>query len=238
MKSARTRKMKKGGCIGRLCKRMFQPPTFPEYEKPTLTNEPPTIEFYYFLLDYYNKFRNRSSADILEATTKIKKFIESTDASDEIIQDLHALSLLEGKEMFDAMHQLLSIITEESENPDQEIYFIGYKWTNQVLAKIRARNLAPVMKSHREGLEGLLSNAAGKPVGTGVPSIVADFLGSPQVTNYVKGTQKRRRHSVTAEKGLNILREVGTSPLGSSVGQGNWLSIHKFPFQNAKYHLN
>ena len=104
MKTRRLKQKQRGGmnCIRGGCKRLtnkvksfFYPkPTFPAYEKPTLHNKPPGIEFYFTLKNYFKQFKFRSPKDIQEACINIRRFIESTDASIEVMDDLGAIPFL------------------------------------------------------------------------------------------------------------------------------------------------
>ena len=253
MKTRRLRKQRGGmNCVRGMCKRFtnkvksYLPiPEFPAYEKPTLDNEPPGVEFYEKLSEYVTKvnFLGKPSA-MIEAFGKIKRFIESTDADSDILDELKktqstidAMNDVSDKAEIifrDLMVLLEIIIDENSGNPNQEIYFIGYEWTPQTKAKLYARS----------GLASAMSATAGNlgeiiPGGTGPESILAEYLGGRQRTNYVKGTTRRRRHSVTAKNQIDNLKRIGTSLPGESVGKGQYIwgpngIIYK---KNAEIHL-
>ena len=229
----KTRRQRGGmNCVRGLCKRItnkvrsFLPkPEFPAYEKPSLDNQPPGIEFYTTLLEYLEKFKTRSSKDIQEACINIQRFIESTDASHDIIEDLGKIPYLnvenpnqqQADEIFEQMKLILEIILESSENDPQEIYFIGDKWSVQEKARIRGRMLVPAMTSTRGGLENFLPQGAGP----GPAGILGEMLGGTQITSYVKGPNpnlRKRRHSISAEHQLAALKAVGTAIPGSNVG--------------------
>jgi hypothetical protein len=230
----KTRRQQRGGmnCVRGLCQRItnkvksYLPiPGFPAYEKPTLDNQPPGIDFYNELAEYLQKFKRRSPKEIQEACNKIRRFIESTDATDDIINDLGAIPYLnklsitqeEALEIFQQMEILLDMIITSSENDPQEIYFIGDEWSLQEKARIRARTLVPAMTATRGGLENLLPQGAGP----GPAGILGEFLGGPQITSYVKGLNpnlRKRRHSVTAEHQLAALEAVATAVPGTNVG--------------------
>ena len=249
----KTRRQRGGmNCVRGICKRItnkvksYLPiPEFPAYEKPTLDNEPPGVEFYEKLSEFVTKvnFLGKPSA-MIEAFGKIKRFIESTDADSDILDELKKT-----QSTIDAMNEpsdkaeiifrdlmvLLEIIIDEnSGNPNQQIYFIGYEWTPQTKAKLYARS----------GLASAMSATAGNlgeiiPGGTGPESILAEYLGGRQRTNYVKGTTRRRRHSVTAKNQIDNLKRIGTSLPGESVGKGQYIwgpngIIYK---KNAEIHL-
>ena len=249
----KTRRQRGGmNCVRGICKRItnkvksYLPiPEFPAYEKPTLDNEPPGVEFYEKLSEYVTKvnFLGKPSA-MIEAFGKIKRFIESTDADSDILDELKktqstidAMNDVSDKAEIifrDLMVLLEIIIDENSGNPNQEIYFIGYEWTPQTKAKLYARS----------GLASAMSATAGNlgeiiPGGTGPESILAEYLGGRQRTNYVKGTTRRRRHSVTAKNQIDNLKRIGTSLPGESVGKGQYIwgpngIIYK---KNAEIHL-
>ena len=230
----KTRRQQRGGmnCVRGLCKRItnkvrsFLPkPEFPAYDKPTLDNQPPGIDFYNELNEYLQKFKSRSPKEIQEACNKIRRFIESTDASHDIINDLGDIPYLnklsitqeEALEIFHQMEVLLGTIITSSENDPQEIYFIGDEWSLQEKARIRAKTLVPAMTATRGGLENLLPQGAGP----GPAGILGEFLGGPQITSYVKGHNpnlRKRRHSVTAEHQLAALEAVATAVPGTNVG--------------------
>ena len=133
-------------------------------------------------------------------------------------------------------------IIHEGEQEEPDIFFIGYNWTPQVLSKLRARNLASVKASSRGGFEAIV------PGGPGPAGLVSEFVGGPQKTNTRKNQTLRRRHSITAEEQLRLLKEVGTSEHGSGVGQGvkilgfNFSGMKRgnrnFFVRNYKLHLN
>ena len=203
------------------------------------------MEFYEKLSEYVTKvnFLQRPSA-MIDAFEKIKRFIESTDADSDILDELKKT-----QSTIDAMNEpsdkaeiifrdlmvLLEIIIDEnSGNPNQQIYFIGYEWTPQTKAKLYARS----------GLASAMSATAGNlgeiiPGGAGPESILAEYLGGRQRTNYVKDTTRRRRHSVTAKNQIDNLKRIGTSLPGESVGKGHYIwgpngIIYK---KNAEIHL-
>ena len=249
----KTRRQRGGmNCVRGICKRItnkvksYLPiPEFPAYEKPTLDNEPPGVEFYEKLSEFVTKvnFLGKPSA-MIEAFGKIKRFIESTDADSDILDELKktqstidAMNDVSDKAEIifrDLMVLLEIIIDENSGNPNQQIYFIGYEWTPQTKAKLYARS----------GLASAMSATAGNlgeiiPGGTGPESILAEYLGGRQRTNYVKGTTRRRRHSVTAKNQIDNLKRIGTSLPGESVGKGQYIwgpngIIYK---KNAEIHL-
>ena len=253
MKTRRLRKQRGGmNCVRGICKRItnkvksYLPiPEFPAYEKPTLDNEPPGVEFYEKLSEYVTKvnFLQRPLA-MIDAFEKIKRFIESTDADSDILDELKKTqSTIDAmNEPFDKaeiifrdlMVLLEIIIDENSGNPNQQIYFIGYEWTPQTKAKLYARS----------GLASAMSATAGNlgeiiPGGAGPESILAEYLGGRQRTNYVKDTTRRRRHSVTAKNQIDNLKRIGTSLPGESVGKGHYIwgpngIIYK---KNAEIHL-
>ena len=253
MKTRRLRKQRGGmNCVRGMCKRFtnkvksYLPiPEFPAYEKPTLDNEPPGVEFYEKLSEYVTQvnFLGKPSA-MIEAFVKIKRFIESTDADSDILDELKKTQTTidamnepsdKAEIIFRDLMVLLEIIIDEnSRNPNQQIYFIGYEWTPQTKAKLYARS----------GLASAMSATAGNlgeiiPGGTGPESILAEYLGGRQRTNYVKGTTRRRRHSVTAQNQIDNLKRIGTSPPGESVGKGQYIwgpngIIYK---KNAEIHL-
>jgi len=79
----KTRRQRGGmNCVRGLCKRFtnkmrsFLPkPEFPAYEKPTLDNRPPGIEFYDILKEYLQKFKLRSPKEIQKACIKLKDLL-------------------------------------------------------------------------------------------------------------------------------------------------------------------
>jgi hypothetical protein len=219
-------------CVRGVCKRFtnkvksyLPKPEFPAYEKPTLDNEPPGIEFYTTLLEYLEKFKLRSPKDIQEACINIRRFIESTDASHDIIEDLDKIPYLnmenpnqqQADEALEQMQLILGIILEVSENDPQEIYFIGDKWSDQEKARIRGRMLVPAMTATRGGIENLLPQGSGP----GPAGLVGEFLGGPQLTSYKKGDSnlRMRRHSITSEHQKAALEAVATAVPGTQVGQ-------------------
>ena len=112
MKTRRLKQKQRGGmnCIRGVCKRLtnkvksfFYPkPTFPAYEKPTLYNKPPGKEFYFTLENYFKQFELRSPKDIQEACINIRRFIESTNASEQVIEDLGQIPFLEREDLTQA----------------------------------------------------------------------------------------------------------------------------------------
>ena len=253
MKTRRFRKQRGGmNCVRGICKRItnkvksYLPiPEFPAYEKPTLDNEPPGVEFYEKLSEYVTKvnFLQRPSA-MIEAFGKIKRFIESTDADSDILDELKktqstvdAMNDVSDKAEIifrDLMVLLEIIIDENSGNPNQEIYFIGHEWTPQTMTKLYARSgLASAMIATGGNLGEIV------PGGPGPEGVLAELLGGRQRTNYVKGTTIRRRHSVTAKNQIANLKRIGTSPPGESIGKGQYIwgpngIIYK---KNAEIHL-
>jgi hypothetical protein len=230
----RTRCLKQRGgmnCIRGVCKRFtnkvksyLPKPQFPAYDKPTLSNEPPEIEFYYTLSDYFQAFKLRSPKEIQEACNKIKRFIESTKPTDDIINDLGEIPYLnrenltqaQADEIFHQMELLLEMIIASSENDPQEMYFIGDEWSMQEKARIRGRMLVPAMSATRGGIEGILPEGSGP----GPAGVLGEFLGGTQITSYIKGDPnlRRRRHSITAEHQKAALKAVATAIPGTNVG--------------------
>jgi len=256
MDKANKRKTKrnnqKGGCIGAACRRItnkvrnmiIPKPDFPEYEKPTLYNKPPGLEFYNKMVEYLSRIERRNKdEEMQEACQKVIKFILLTDASSDIINILKRFLSNPSRTLIIELREFLQEIIDESQQEEQDIFFIGYKWTPQVLAKLRARNLASVKASLRGGYEAFV------PGGPGPAGLVSEFGGGPQETSSrnltLRGT---RRHSITAEQQLERLKEVGTSEHGSGVGDGtkiigiNLPAIKKgkenFFVRNWKLHLN
>jgi len=241
MKTRRLKQKQRGGmnCI-RGCKRLtnkvksfFYPkPTFPAYEKPTLYNKPsgieynkpPGIEFYFTLEDYFKQFKLRSPKDIQEACINIRRFIESTEASKQVIEDLGQIPFLEredltqaqakaqAKEIFDKMELLLIMIISSPENDPLDPYKIGDEWSMQEKARIRGRMLVPAMTATRGGIENLLPRGSGP----GPAGLVAELLGGTQITS---GNLRRRRHSIPAERQLAALKAVATAVPGTTVGK-------------------
>lgn len=234
----KTRRLKKrplkhrGGCTRGKCnefttkvKSFFYPkPSFPAYEKATLYNKPPGIEFYDELSLYFKKFKSRSPKDIQEACNNIRKFIQSTDASSDVLQDLGEIPFLNkenptkehANEMYVLMEALLENIIWGSHQDEQESYFIGYDWSLQEKARIRGRMFMPAMSATRHGIEGILPEG----VGTGAPSIIGRFLGAPNTTSYVKGRNNllRRRHTLDTKNQQAALHAVATAVPGTNVG--------------------
>jgi hypothetical protein len=232
----KTRRLKKrplkhrGGCTRGKCnefttkvKSFFYPkPSFPAYEKATLYNKPPGIEFYYELSLYLEKFKSRSPKDIQEACNNIRKFIQSTDASSDVLQDLGEIPFLNkenptkehANEMYVLMEALLENIIWGSHQDEQESYFIGYEWSPQEKARIRARMLLPAMSATRHGIEGILPEGSGP----GPASTIARLLGAANTTSYVKGTNIMRTHTLAEENQIAALHAVATAVPGSSVG--------------------
>jgi hypothetical protein len=237
----------RGGCkrLTNRVKSFFYPkPEFPEYEKPTLYNEPPGIEFYDKMVEYLSRIERRNKEEEMEeACQKVIAFILLTDAGSDIINILKRFSSNPPRTLIIELREFLQEIIDESQQEEQDIFFIGYKWTPQVLAKLRARNLASVKASSRGGYEAIV------PGGPGPAGIVSEFGGGPQETSSrnltLRGT---RKHSITAEQQLRRLKEVGTSEHGSGVGDGtkiigiNLPAIKKgkenFFVRNWKLHLN
>jgi len=220
----KTRRQQRGGmnCVRGLCKRItnkvrsFLPkPEFPAYEKPTLDNEPPGLEFYDKMVEYLSRIEGRNKEEEMEeACQKVIAFILLTDASSDIVNILKRISSNPPKALIIELRDFLQEIIDESQQEEQDIFFIGDKWTPQVLAKLRARNLASVKASSRGGFEAIV------PGGPGPAGIVSEFVGGPQITNVRKNQTLRKRHSITAEEQLRRLKEVGTSEHGSGVGNG------------------
>jgi hypothetical protein len=219
-------------------------PEFPAYEKPTLDNKPPGLEFYDKMVEYLSRIERRNKEEEMqEACQKVIAFILLTDTSTDIVNILKRISSNPPKALIIELREFLEEIIHENEQEEQEIFFIGYKWTPQVLAKYRARNLASVKVSSRGGFEAIV------PGGAGPAGLVSEFIGGPQITNVKKNqTLRRRRHSITAEEQLKRLKEVGTSEHGSGVGQGikvlgyNFRAMKRgnnnFFVRNYKIHLN
>jgi hypothetical protein len=248
----KTRRQQRGGmnCIRGICKRItnkvksYLPiPEFPAYEKPTLDNEPPGVEFYEKLSEYITQvnFIQRPSA-MIEAFGKIKRFIESTDADPDILNELkktqstiNAINDASEKAeiIFRDLMVLLEIIIDENNgNPNQEIYFIGYEWTPQIKAKLYARSgLASAMIATGGNLGKIV------PGGPGPEQVFAEYLGGRQRTNNVKGTTRRRRHSVTAKNQIDNLKRIGTAKPGESVGKGRYMFGPNGIIQNSVIHL-
>jgi len=248
----KTRRQQRGGmnCVRGLCKRItnkvrsFLPkPEFPAYDKPTLDNEPPGLEFYDKMVEYLSRIERRNKEEEMEeASQKVIAFILLTDASSDIVNILKRISSNPPKALIIELRDFLQEIIDESQQEEQDIFFIGYKWTPQVLAKLRARNLASVKASSRGGFEAIV------PGGPGPAGIVSEFVGGPQITNVRKNQTLRKRHSITAEEQLRRLKEVGTSEHGSGVGEGtktlgfNFSALKRgnrnFFVRNWKLHLN
>jgi len=248
------RKDQKGGCIGAACRRMtnkvrnmiIPKPEFPEYEKPTLDNKPPGLEFYDKMVEYLRRIERRNKEEEMqEASQKVIAFILLTDTSSDIVNILKRISSNPPKALIIELREFLEEIIHENEQEEQDIFFIGKIWTSQVLAKLRARMLVPAMTATRGGIEGILPEGAG----TGAAAEVAEYLGGPKITNVKKDeTLRRRRHSITAEEQLRRLKEVGTSEHGSGVGDGtkilglNFSALKRgnrnFFVRNYKLHLN
>jgi len=247
----KTRRQRGGmNCVRGLCKRItnkvrsFLPkPEFPAYEKPTLDNEPPGLEFYDKMVEYLSRIEGRNKEEEMEeASQKVIAFILLTDASSDIVNILKRISSNPPKALIIELRDFLQEIIDESQQEEQDIFFIGYKWTPQVLAKLRARNLASVKASSRDGFEAIV------PGGPGPAGIVSEFVGGPQITNVRKNQTLRKRHSITAEEQLRRLKDVGTSEHGSGVGNGtkiiglNFSAIKRgnrnFFVRNWKLHLN
>ena len=244
----KTRRQRGGmNCVRGFCKRItnkvrsFLPkPEFPEYEKPTLDNRPPGIEFYDILLEYLQKFKLRSPKEIQEACNKIKRFIESTNPTDDILNDLGEIPFLnrenptkeQADEIFQQMELLLEMIVTLSENDPQEIYFIGDEWAPQIKAKLLARSgLASAMIATGGNLGKII------PGGNGPEGVLAGYLGGRERTNNVVGTTRRKRHSVTAKNQINNLKRIGTSFPGESVGEGRLMYTPNGIIQNSEIHL-
>jgi hypothetical protein len=246
------KKDQKGGCIGAACRRMTNKvrnmispkPEFPAYEKPTLDNKPPGLEFYDKMVEYLRRIERRNKEEEMqEACQKVIAFILLTDTSSDIVNILKRISSNPPKALIIELREFLEEIIHEGEQEEQDIFFIGEKWTQQVLAKLRGRNLASVKASSRDGFEAIV------PGGAGPAGLVSEFLGGPQITNVKKNqTLRRRRHSITAEEQLRRLKEVGTSEHGSGVGAGVKILGFNFPamkrgnnnffVRNYKIHLN
>ena len=234
----KTRRLKKrpvkqrGGCTRGSCtarvKSFFYPkPSFPAYEKATLYNKPPGIKFYDELSLYFKKFNSRSPKDIQEACNNIRKFIESTDVTRDILGDLGEIPFLNkenpteqnANEMYTLMEALLENIIMSSHQDNQDSYFIGYDWSSQEKARIRGRMFMPAMSATRDGIEGILPDGSGP----GPAGIVGQFLGGPNATNYVKGRRNlpRRRHSLATKNQQAALHAVATAVPGTNVGTEN-----------------
>ena len=235
----KTRKHKQRGgmnCIRGVCKRLtnkvksyFSKPEFPEYEKPTLDNTPPGLEFYDKMVEYLRRIETRNKEEEMqEACQKVIAFILLTDVDSDIVNNLKRISsTFPPNALIIELREFLEEIIHEVEQEEQDIFFIGYNWTPQVLAKLRARNLASVKASSRGGFEAIV------PGGPGPAGLVSEFVGGPQITNSRKNqTLRRRRHSITAEEQLRRLKEVGTSEHGSGVGQG--IKVLGFNFSGMK----
>jgi len=244
----KTRRQRGGmNCVRGMCKRItnkvrsFLPkPEFPDYEKPTLNNQPPGIEFYDILWEYLQKFKLRSPKEIQEACNKIKRFIESTNPTDDILNDLGEIPFLnrenptkeQSDEIFQQMELLLEMIVTSSENDPQEMYFIGDEWAPQIKAKLLARSgLASAMIATGGNLGKII------PGGNGPESVLGELLGGRQKTNNVVGTTRRRRHSITAKNQINNLKRIGTSLPGESVGEGRLMYRQNGIKQNSVIHL-
>ena len=249
----KTRRQQRGGmnCVRGICRRItnkvrsFLPkPEFPDYEKPTLDNQPPGIEFYDILWEYLQKFKLRSPKEIQEACNKIKRFIESTNPTDDILNDLGEILFLnrenptkeQADEIFQQMETLLAMIVTSSENASenhpQEMYFIGDEWAPQIKAKLYARSgLASAMIATGGNLGEII------PGGPGTEGVLAGYLGGRERTNNVVGTTRRRRHSVTAKNQINNLKRIGTSLPGESVGEGRLMYRQNGIKQNSVIHL-
>jgi hypothetical protein len=244
----KTRRQRGGmNCVRGLCKRItnkvrsFLPkPEFPAYEKPTLDNQPPGIEFYDILWEYLQKFKLRPPKEIQEACNKIKRFIESTNPTDDIINDLGEIPFLnrenltkeQSDEIFQQMQTLLAMIVTSPENDPQEMYFIGYEWAPQIKAKLLARSgLASAMIATGGNLGEII------PGGPGTEGVLARYLGGRERTNNVVGTTRRKRHSVTAKNQINNLKRIGTSFPGESVGEGRLMYRPNGIIQNSEIHL-
>lgn len=243
MKTRRLRKQRGGmNCIGRFCRRLRPTLSFPAYDSPTLDNNPPGIEFYENLYEYVKSvYASQKPSAMIEAFGKIKRFIESTNAdiiilrelqitqkSIEEINDPHEKAAI----IFSDLSVLLEIIIEENNSDEQEIYFIGDEWTPQTKAKLYARS----------GLASAMSATAGNlgkiiPGGNGPEGILGEYLGGRQRTNYVKGTTRRRRHTITAKNQIDNLKRIGTSLPGESVGKGQYIWGPNGIIQNSVIHL-
>jgi len=249
----KTRRQQRGGmnCVRGLCKRFtnkmrsFLPkPEFPAYDKPTLDNQPPGIEFYDILKEYLQKFKLRSPKEIQEACNKIKRFIESTNPTDDILNDLGEIPFLnrenptkeQANEIFQQMELLLEMIVTSSENASendpQEMYFIGDEWAPQIKAKLLARSgLASAMIATGGNLGKII------PGGNGPESVLGELLGGRQKTNNTIGIRRRRRHSVTVKNQIANLKRIGTSFPGESVGEGRLMYRPNGIIQNSEIHL-
>ena len=244
----KTRRQRGGmNCVRGMCKRitnkirsLLPKPEFPAYNKPTLDNQPPDINFYFTLSDYFQKFKTRSPKDIQEAANKIRRFIESTNPSEDILDDLGAIPFLnrenltqvEGDEIFQQMELLLEMITTSFENDPQEMYFIGDEWAPQIRAKLLARSgLASAMIATGGNLGKII------PGGNGPESVLGELLGGRQKTNNTIGIRRRRRHSVTVKNQIANLKRIGTSFPGESVGEGRLMYRPNGIIQNSEIHL-
>ena len=244
----KTRRQRGGmNCFRGLCRRItnkvksFLPkPEFPAYDKPTLDNQPPGIEFYDKLMEYLQKFKLRSPKEIQEACNKIKRFIESTNPTDDILNDLGEIPFLnrenltkeQANEIFQQMELLLEMIITSPENDPQEMYFIGEEWGPQTMAKLYASSgLASAMTATGGNLGKII------PGGNGPESILGELLGGRQKTNNTIGIRRRRRHSVTAKNQINNLKRIGTSLPGESVGEGRLMYRPNGIIQNSVIHL-
>lgn len=244
----KTRRQRGGmNCVRGMCKRItnkvrsFLPkPEFPAYNKPTLDNQPPGIEFYDILLEYLQKFKLRSPKEIQEASNKIKRFIESTNPTDDILNDLGEIPFLnrenptkeQADEIFQQMELLLEMIVTSSENDPQEMYFIGDEWAPQIKAKLLARSgLASAMIATGGNLGKII------PGGNGPESVLGELLGGRQKTNNTIGIRRRRRHSVTVKNQIANLKRIGTSLPGESVGEGRLMYRPNGIIQNSEIHL-
>ena len=244
----KTRRQRGGmNCVRGLCKRFtnkmrsFLPkPEFPAYDKPTLDNQPPGIEFYDILMEYLQKFKLRSPKEIQEACNKIKRFIESTNPTDDILNDLGEIPFLnrenptkeQADEIFQQMELLLEMIITSPENDPQEMYFIGDEWAPQIKAKLYARSgLASAMTATGRNLGKII------PGGNGPESMLGELLGGRQKTNNTIGIRRRKRHSVTAKNQINNLKRIGTSFPGESVGKGRLMYRPNGIIQNSEIHL-
>lgn len=248
----KTRRQQRGGmnCVRGMCKRItnkvksYLPiPEFPAYEKPTLDNEPPGVEFYEKLSEYVTQvnFLQRP-AEMIEAFRKIKRFIESTDADSDILNELKKTQITinaindaseKAEIIFRDLTVLLEIIIDENNgNPNQDIYFIGYEWAPQTKAKLYARSgLASAMTATGGNLGEII------PGGPGTEGILAEYLGGRQRTNNVIGTTIRRRHSLTAKNQIDNLKRIGTAKPGESVGKGRYMFGPNGIIQNSVIHL-
>ena len=227
MKTRRLRKQRGGmNCIGRFCRRLRPTLSFPAYDPPTLDNNPPGIEFYEKLYEYIKSvYASQKPSAMIDAFEKIKKLIESTNADTVILSELQNTqkSIEETNDshekaaiIFTDLSVLLEIIIDENNSDEQEIYFIGDEWAAQTIAKIYARSgLASAMTATGGNLGKII------PGGNGPEGILGEYLGGRQRTNYVRGTTRRRKHSLTAKNQLANLKRIGTSNPGSTVGQGN-----------------